>query len=435
VGPFARAASHILYRQMLEVMRDYLLPATAREMRATRTRTWEASCNQGRQGYNFLMDELLSPSLFWAVQGIPNAQEGSPPDELLPAYFLWIPAIVWAVTVGLVIWAVIWKRKWIDSKLAGSKPLRMTFMVVSIGVVPLIAGILVEGTDFSEIANLRVTLASLICGIFVGPVAVLFLAGQYLLWFHDDNWDIRVSKAEAERDEARADRDFFMLLNRAMLLCVERQKDRLQKCLAARQAQTIQLPLSAVLQAFAPNVQLAEFVNTLYELFAAEAIRRFPGEEVRIRAGLFRVDTSQLKCLHAWNGTRRDCLASPVSKSDRFSLSQPKECLAVFSAVNSTLMIIEDAEVANASGDSPFNYFDTNQRSNIQSILVLPIPSIAANTTTQYVICIDCNLKKMFDLAKRSHYEKIAANLAPRLHELELIEEVLKAASSAALGA
>lgn len=318
----------------------------------------------------------------------------------------------------------------IDDWLSGTRGRRLAFALVLGGIVPLIATGMVEAADYSEMAQGRMTSASFWCNVALAPFAVAYLTGQYILWFHEENTGIRLSKAEMVRDEARADRDFVVLLNRTLLHVVQRQHERVKKALESSRGV---VPLPTILNALAPNIHVAELVNIVYEIFHAEVTQRFPGQEVQVRVALFRLDGSatSLNLVHAWNGVTNLCVQSPRQRfQEKFQLIQVRECLAVYAAVHREVMIVPNAEEAHGSASCAFNYFDNEQRAVIKSTLAIPMAYPGQQGPAHYVLCVDSSSKELFHLAKRIHYEKIAENLAPRLHQADLIEELLKRASN-----
>ena len=303
---------------------------------------------------------------------------------------------------------------------------------------------MIEVADFSDAARGEVRLGSLIGMCLLAPCVVAYLAGQWLLDFHEDKWDGRleeagqtIAKEQMLRDEARRYRDFLNLLERLFRQAVAKRVQQLKQVLQAVRRKGADEPepvrLPAVLRALAPTQQITWLVHTIYEWCTRQMEMQHPGKDHKVRVALFQMDDNR-GCLipaYAWDGKSADCLNTPPEKyEERFSLgSSQTACLAVWVAVRGELRIVPDTEQADRDQDHPFHYFEPKQRKTIRSMLVIPLLDDGKHTPASYVVSVDTNLKGYFDDGRAEEYEALAESLAQRLHHEFLLNQLLQEVS------
>lgn len=354
--------------------------------------------------------------------------------ENLPSIWLLLPLAALIISVSLAFWICTKFRSRVDGWLSKSKNRRLQVSMIFSAVELVIISLLIEAADLSEILHKRTDALSLACITAVWPFMAAFFVGQYLILFHDDQWETRIARAEVqiaraeqEASEARDNRDFIALLHRLTLKILTSQHDRIRATLSKSSGRALRMP--AIISALAPNTEAPECVGMVLGVFDRDARpEQYAGQDVKIRVSLFRAGVLRLESVCSFDGIRWDCVRS--AKDDayagRFQLDQIQENLAVYAAHFGRIEIVPDTEAAHADADSAFHFFHKEQRDKIKSLLVLPLPTAPGQKPARYVVTVDVSVPGFFSEDRRPRYEMIGETLAQRLHFADSADALLQ---------
>ena len=301
----------------------------------------------------------------------------------------------------------------IDDWMSTHKATRITLRVVLGILIPGLITVFADIANLSEIAAGNIDSTDEVLLSLLGPLVIVFAAGQWMLWSHADKWDVKLQKETSLREDARRRRDFILRMNKIFLGVVGLKSAEVRKLASEHDGNGCRL--ERLRTAVDPDRQIPSLVNAVYELYAEELRRR--NVEATMRIALFEVRFGNLELLHSWNGTNVACVQSPLDAKykDKFNLSiSATDCLAVWAAQRGQIEIIDNAEKADRDRSSAFNYYTNAQRNQIKSIVALPL-SLTEGVAARFVVMMDSNEPEFFNEDGRRELGIVLENLAHRL--------------------
>ena len=210
----------------------------------------------------------------------------------------------------------------------------------------------------------------LAAALFVG-----FLWCQGMVSLHADNWNERLAEAgsraaaeEGLRKKIAHDLQYVLTVTNTFLGIVGHKADRVRELVPSCQDGAVDL--EKLRDALNPAEQILKIVMAVYDIYRDQLTN---GQSLRV--AYFYVDLGHLKVRHCWNGVSRNCITSPNSDNrKRFKMATcATKCLAVAAAHSGKIEIVANAEEADRDQDSPFRYFESDQRPRIKSIVAIPL--------------------------------------------------------------
>jgi hypothetical protein len=297
--------------------------------------------------------------------------------------------------------------------LVSTRTRRFLVEVLALGAMQLVVAALFAVIDFPPILHtgrLQAHDDTLIWALVLAIPLTIWL--QTFAFVHLDATEVERGVIVRERDDARAERTFFDLINQAFLAVVSSKRERLGKSKADNCAELI--------SALNPSAQIARLITACWQIFdtmindgSDQGITRH-----RVRVAYFRVDAGneRLVCDYSWNGTAGDCV--PARVRDHLSLQGSSPSLAVAAAKDGRVYCVPDPLASDRDAYHPFTFFDETEKNVLKSIVAIPI-KLDGDAAPYDVLVVDTARPGFFDSTEtwqQLQLNQICIALAHRLH-------------------
>jgi hypothetical protein len=240
-----------------------------------------------------------------------------------------------------------------------------------------------------------------------GVLAALVTAQSFVA-LHADHAEIRQRALEDERDDARQERKFYHLVSEIVMAVVSKKREYLRSAIDPE----------AIFNDL-PQKQTAALIAAAWEVINGIVQDESAGDVFRVRVAYFRAQKDGLSLELSWNGRNADCVSlSPNTMTACFSWSGNTGSLAKSASQTGTMWLVADADEADRNPGHPFHFFGPDERSELKSIVAMPIKFEGANAPYD-VLVVDTNRPGFFDAGDERLVLKlkhVARNLAHRLH-------------------
>lgn len=316
--------------------------------------------------------------------------------------------------------AVLWQRRRLVA-LVSERSRRFAFqagplLVLEVGGA-LLAGSIGLNTMWgtSVLSQGQVFALWALCGLLT-----LRVISQSFVVIHADDAEIRQIAVARERDDARAERDFFTLLNTAFVQVVSQKRETLRK--GAGLADVLSdLPARSRERLLGACWSI---VNGLIQAGNGS------GHPYRVRVAFFRAGKDGLDVAGSFDGTQSDCVClSADVKRDHFRWDGKRNSLAKNVALKGVPRLVPSAIEAHNTTDHPFKFFQDEERQTLKSICALPLKLEQNDGNHCDVLVLDTNREGFFDPASRDleiRIDYLRKNMVHRLHVEDAMEAISK---------
>jgi len=351
-------------------------------------------------------------------------------------WFLVLPVAIFVV-VGLVVFFNNQRiRGYLASTWLDSQKKRHFSLLLGTLILPVVMMFAWDLFDLSEVGKLHVMRMDIITGCVLAIGAVAALLFQSTVIHYEDSWERVVDTSNRERDEMAAlvdatkqEHEFALSISNAFRKVVTLKAKRIHELTQAEG----DIAVEAFCKALNPELQIIALVSVVFELYRYE-IKKQHGVNANIRVAYYVQKDGYLTPAFSTDGINEPCITAESVQLNRprFRLDDgPTNSLAVHAAREKKIQIVEDTAKAADDDNTFFQYFDSDQRNQIKSMLVFPIANKTSGGSAEHIICVDCDKKGFFKEKDRPVAELFAENILDRmLFELDM-QDILERTAGA----
>ncbi len=252
----------------------------------------------------------------------------------------------------------------------------------------------------------------------------------------------QLTKARENLKQSEEALSFTLALNKQYLKAVKQKRLSLPKSqktpnqkLRIDSAPVSKVPAGHIEIHVDPESQIFILLSGTYAILEKHVREQSGGKDFRVRLAMYcyESDSRSFIQIFGWDGFKTDKIRGGKEGHHKAHFKLPKNAidkcesnsLLLAAAKADKSLAIADADSADRDPDSHFVYFDERQKTQIRSMVAIPLCVDVDSAFSGRVLCVDTDLRDAFldNLEHRDRYNLIRTNLEERLiYELGIAE-------------